>query len=601
MALVQQADGGGGKVGTKKVFIPRLEPPNYSDPNYINTAYNGKNPCIVPENPVVRGSVLPNCVGYAWGRFMEILGKTPSLSCGNAGTWWYATQDGYDRGSKAQLGAVICWSQPGKAGHVAIVEQINSDGSIVISQSGYNYKAFWTQTVPADYSISGYVFQGFIYNPACKSTTTLYTQFMKTVMDTVGKSGDDVRAKYNLSNNENWNVLFIPYCLEAVGLNDIVPKEKSATDFVKLAINNYGAKWHRHYQFGSLNYTPKPGDIVCIVFDEKKANVTDYYTDRVAIIARNSKIIGNQYTVYAVEGDVNNKVKQVIYSNSTSYIKGYLEIDWSRANVSRYGTSYVPSEIYDELNDSDDAIMREISYLYKDKPQLTKSDIRLSVINYTTDLAAIFRYFGKSDGSPADYLISDTEYTGDIQFNDPMIYNGYNVNTGSIIFNEFMRQGVKASAAIGIMSYMWFESGGWNPAAINLWENQPWEYRGRGLAQWSLGRAVAFVKAVPNWETNITGQVRYCVNEMQSSYRGLYDYIMTMPNTAVGAEKAAIAVSFGYGAGLPYDSKPSAYPAFYGGEQGLRVHTDPAPYMWEHNITVKGNAMSSPIIYRENK
>ena len=30
------------------------------------------------------GSCLPNCVGYAWGRFYEITGKRPSLSKANA-------------------------------------------------------------------------------------------------------------------------------------------------------------------------------------------------------------------------------------------------------------------------------------------------------------------------------------------------------------------------------------------------------------------------------------------------------------------------------------------------------------------------------------
>lgn len=149
-------------------FKPRLTAPSTTDKNWIHTSAGGKNSCI----KISGNSVLPNCVGYAYGRFMEILGSTPKLSRGNAENWWGNTSDGYKRGQTPKLGAVACWRK-GKAGvssdgagHVAIVEQINSDGSIVISQSGYNSKRFWTSAIKKGYALSGYTFQGFIYNPA---------------------------------------------------------------------------------------------------------------------------------------------------------------------------------------------------------------------------------------------------------------------------------------------------------------------------------------------------------------------------------------------------------------------------------------------------
>lgn len=136
----------------------------------------------VTHSFVLDGHILTgNCVGYAWGRFMEILGSTPKLSRSNAENWWGNTADGYKRGQTPKLGAVICWRK-GKAGvasdgagHVAIVEKIYSDGSILISQSGYKSTRFWTSTVKKGYALSGYVFQGFIYNPAVTSTTVSTT------------------------------------------------------------------------------------------------------------------------------------------------------------------------------------------------------------------------------------------------------------------------------------------------------------------------------------------------------------------------------------------------------------------------------------------
>lgn len=155
-------------------FTARTSAPSTSDKHWVHTSAGGLNECI----KVSGNSCIPNCVGYAWGRFYEILGKRPSLSRSNAENWYSNTSDGYSRGKTAKLGAVVCWAK-GKAGnssdgagHVAIVEKIKSDGSFVVSQSGYKSKRFWTSTIPASGKLSGYTFQGFIYNPAVSTSSS---------------------------------------------------------------------------------------------------------------------------------------------------------------------------------------------------------------------------------------------------------------------------------------------------------------------------------------------------------------------------------------------------------------------------------------------
>ena len=99
-------------------FTPRLNAPSTADKYWLRPSSDGYNQCI----NISGGSVLPNCVGYAYGRFMEIMGKTScNLSTHNAGLWYGNTADGYQRGASPRLGAVVCWSRPGDAGHVAIV------------------------------------------------------------------------------------------------------------------------------------------------------------------------------------------------------------------------------------------------------------------------------------------------------------------------------------------------------------------------------------------------------------------------------------------------------------------------------------------------
>lgn len=150
-------------------FTPRLTSPSGTNKYYINKSHGGYNLCIIINDST--GSCLPNCVGFAYGRFMEEAGlKECKLSRGNAENW-YGYNDGYKRGSTPQIGAVMCWRR-GKAGnasdgagHVGVVEEINGD-EIKVSMSAYKGYRFDVKTFKKGaYSYNGLTFQGFIYNP----------------------------------------------------------------------------------------------------------------------------------------------------------------------------------------------------------------------------------------------------------------------------------------------------------------------------------------------------------------------------------------------------------------------------------------------------
>ena len=141
------------------------------------------NPKWYSQNPFyTNGYGLPNCTCYAWGRFWEISDpnnqgiNTPLLSHGDADQWWAYTQDGYERGQTPKLGATICFAESHGygTGHVATVEEINTDtGVIVTSNSDWQGRYFYLETLTPDSngkyhhqgSIYLYESQGFIYNP----------------------------------------------------------------------------------------------------------------------------------------------------------------------------------------------------------------------------------------------------------------------------------------------------------------------------------------------------------------------------------------------------------------------------------------------------
>ena len=162
------------------MFKPRLTKPEAGNP-YYNTVTNGGYSGAIVGSPTDKGcNVLANCVGYAAGRFNEIIGQNKLVYFKyppNAEDFYdTAINAGLKVGLVPKLGAIIVWAK-GKtwtsadgAGHVAVVEQINADGSIITSESGYGCSnPFWTthrEKGGGNWGAgSSYRFLGFIYQP----------------------------------------------------------------------------------------------------------------------------------------------------------------------------------------------------------------------------------------------------------------------------------------------------------------------------------------------------------------------------------------------------------------------------------------------------
>lgn len=161
------------------MFKQRLTKPEAGNP-YYNTIENGGYSGAIVGNPTDKGcNVLSNCVGYAAGRFNEIIGcsgmkylKYPP----NAEDFYdTAVIQGLKVGKEPKVGSIIVWAK-GKtwttsdgAGHVAVVEEVRSDGSIITSESGWGCNAFWTSHRYKENGNWGagteYRFLGFIYQP----------------------------------------------------------------------------------------------------------------------------------------------------------------------------------------------------------------------------------------------------------------------------------------------------------------------------------------------------------------------------------------------------------------------------------------------------
>lgn len=201
----------------------RTTKPTSGNKFFITKSKGGYSTCIQGSPTDSQCNVLSNCVGYACGRFNEIIGamKYPSLNC-NAENFIERAKNTYglEISSVPTLGGIMVWQKgtlSGKdgAGHVAVVEKIIDSNTIYTSESGYGGSAFWNSTrrnTNGRWGLgSAYTFRGCIVNPAIgKVVAPTPTPSAKKSVDEVAKevirgewgNGDE---RYNRLTNAGYN------------------------------------------------------------------------------------------------------------------------------------------------------------------------------------------------------------------------------------------------------------------------------------------------------------------------------------------------------------------------------------------------------------
>lgn len=201
----------------------RTTKPTSGNKFFITKSKGGYSTCIQGSPTDSQCNVLSNCVGYACGRFNEIIGamKYPSLNC-NAENFIERAKNSYglEISSVPTLGGIMVWqkgtlSGNDGAGHVAVVEKIIDSNTIYTSESGYGGSAFWNSTrrnTNGRWGLgSAYTFRGCIVNPAIgKVVAPTPTPSAKKSVDEVAKevirgewgNGDE---RYNRLTNAGYN------------------------------------------------------------------------------------------------------------------------------------------------------------------------------------------------------------------------------------------------------------------------------------------------------------------------------------------------------------------------------------------------------------
>ncbi len=166
-------------------FSPQLVIPAAGNPYYNTKSVGGYSPCIKgnPKNRNKDLNVLPNCVGWAVGRFNEIgeYGSCKYLGNTNAANFIdLARKQGLTVTQRPTKGGCMVWRGGNTGeGHVAIVE-MDLGNRFVTSESEYYGKQFVIYQRFGDNWRSGcywmgtsYTYLGCIVNPAVKEEKDL--------------------------------------------------------------------------------------------------------------------------------------------------------------------------------------------------------------------------------------------------------------------------------------------------------------------------------------------------------------------------------------------------------------------------------------------
>lgn len=507
------------------MYVPMLEPPSYTDLNYIVRSAGGKNPCI----PASGNSVLPNCCGYVVGRMLSLFGDDaydlPWQE--NAGQYYPKLVESsiWKRSSKPTPGCIACWSRAGQAGHVAVVEQVNPDGSIVTSESAWQSTRFYTQTLqPPKYTWNPvYVLQGFIYNTKGPTGSgSSIESFISAAKNYVGKKASDI----GLKDNKNVSAEFLIKCAKEVDnlVGTVIPNKPSPSTFTSAGTNKGMGTFLKGPLYNRV-FVPKQGDIMLVRVSNSRKYKSDTDCDFIYLVTD----IRDPYVKVVGIAD-NGKVTLTEYKDSSKLICGYYRPKWDILDNSvEYTVGYAPlGQFYESENTAEDATVREVGYLdSSNKPTIKMSSVKLSIINYTTLLSSVM-----------DGLLVPSVYSGNI--GTDVIVDGVQNSKARECIQFLLGKGLNAAAACGICGNIEAESvPPYNTASMGDYSNGV--YHSFGICQWYRGRGQAMKQFVgDNWQNNLTGQLEYLWHELQTTYKqSVLLQIQGLPNTEQGARQVA--------------------------------------------------------------
>lgn len=280
---------------------------------------------------------------------------------------------------------------------------------------------------------------------------------------------------------------------------------------------------------------PVPGDFILFQWNEPEGWVCDH----IGVVRK----VDDSY-VYTVEGNTEGTLKEQSYRIGNTCIAWYARPDWTKVGgqmpvpgvsypdvnlsskiISQGVTADGESEstqfnlpLFSTENTKEDAIIREVCYITNSaKPSINKTGARLSLINFTGMLSKMYELGSGYSNSGSSGLEKVSVSTDNIDSLDPV---------GREIVSFF--RSWDFTTAVGIAVYVISGDPERDGTAVGLlgWPKS----RGSSMKQMCGGG--------DSYKTNLTGQLKFMLSELNSSYTSLLSTLRNIPNTKAGCTSA---------------------------------------------------------------
>lgn len=352
---------------------------------------------------------------------------------------------------------------------------------------------------------------GVIY--ADTSINSLST-FLKSAVDQVGKDVTWTKSLIDVPVNQSWNCAFVTACAKSarligVGFTADISTQKLLSTSIA---NKYGTFIQGPWLIGNA-VVPLPGDVILIRTGSKiKYLIADQYT--VSYIGIVCKVDTTGIQIAFGDREYRNKphvVKYSTFSTGNSTIYGYYRPRWTSAppasqtavEVVQNNTSSLPynSVTVPQINSADYALVREITE--------NSDGIKLSIINY---ISPIVKQLGKST--------SEAQTT----INYDKIENG----AARLMFQYLLNKSLTPSQIIGVLTDIYWA------CKFNIAQTS----NGVGMLRWYDSRKTNFIKNVNMWRANLSGQLEFMWNELNTSKSAVLKSLLNVTDISADAAKS---------------------------------------------------------------
>lgn len=340
-----------------------------------------------------------------------------------------------------------------------------------------------------------------------------------------GSLGEEMCNLAGFGQGSQWCAIFVSACAEKAGIAGKIIDKESGVGMLIESVLPYDGDWIEGPYFTRSAVKPIPGDLISIVGYPADEYSGYGHGGHVGIV----EYVDDEY-VHTFEGNLGDISTRNVRAIDDTNINGYSRPNWEALgdNITEYlaasGLGYHIGPLYANKNDRHDMTMREVGYLDGNyKLSDNSSNIKISIINYTTALGEIYEMFAPV--SLETTYIDTTKLQGNERVAmDYLIKMGFNAAASAAI--------TAAIYAISKLNTMFSENIGTVRDPIYVFGICGWKGEKHNLMKTRVGK--------DTWNKDFSGQLQFLLDDLSTdAYHGLVSVTKATKLTVADAKTSA--------------------------------------------------------------